>query len=189
MIRLILRLYPRAWREQYGHELLDLIAAEGMRPTDVLDLLRAAAQARFASMVGAKQGGEPMTLGVAWRHPTAWALVGFVLLLPTGLFVTGSLAAFQLGAAGLQEPMRVIGGTIDRSPALVVVLLAAPVLALAAATLPLLHLSRGPAASESVAIIGIRLRRMNIAVITVALALAAILVWYSVGEMLTGGSA
>jgi len=189
MIHLILRLYPRAWRERYGQEILDLMAAEGMRPSDMLDLARGAVGARLESMVGTMKGAEPMTFQPAWRHPTAWAVAGLVLLLPTALFVAASLAAFQLGAVALQGPMEGIGAAVDRWGAAVVFLLAAPILAVALATLPLLHLSRDPALPEAVVVIGIRLRRLNIAVITAALATGTALVWYAVGEMLVGAGA
>lgn len=189
MTRLILLLYPRAWRERYGAELLDLMAAEGQRPSDLLDLARGAIRARLEPIVDTWKGHGPMTIQPAWRHPTAWAVAGLVLLLPTALFVAGSLAAFQFGALALQAPMAGVGAAVDGSRSLVVLLLGAPALAIALATLPLLHLRRDPASPESVVVIGIRLRRLNIAVITAALATGAALLWYAVGEMLVGAGA
>lgn len=189
MTRLILRLYPRAWRERYGQEVLDLVAAEGTRPSDILDLARGAVRARLDVMAESMQRGDAMTGGPAWRHPTAWAIVGLVLLLPTLLFVAGSLAAFQFGAVALQGPMDGIGATVDRFPALLAFLVGAPVLAMALAALPLVHLRRDTAAPGAVAVIGVRLRRVNIAVFAVALAIGAVLAWYVVGEMVLAGGA
>jgi hypothetical protein len=42
VIRGLLRLYPRAWRERYGDEFAALITAEGLRPRVLLDVLRSA---------------------------------------------------------------------------------------------------------------------------------------------------
>jgi hypothetical protein len=184
MIRLLLRLYPRAWRERYGDELRDLVAAEGLRPSDAWDIARAAVVARVRSAATRMLRGETMTIGPAWRHPTAWAIAGFAVLLPTALFVAGSLAAYQLGLVALQGPMDRIGALADEWRALGVLLVGAPVLALALAALPLLRLERGSVTHEAAAIIAVRVRRLNIAIIAAAVLIGAALAWYFVGEVL-----
>ena len=40
MKRLLLRLYPAAWRRRYGDELDQLVEDVGLRPSVVLDLAR-----------------------------------------------------------------------------------------------------------------------------------------------------
>lgn len=43
----LVRLYPRAWRDRYGGELLDLLAATPVTPPTLLDLARGAIDARL----------------------------------------------------------------------------------------------------------------------------------------------
>lgn len=184
MIRLLLRLYPRAWRERYGEEMLDLVAAEGLRLSDAADLARTALIERLKSAAGVIKRGEPMTVGPAWRHPTALAIAGLFLLLPTACFVVASVAAYQLGLAALQGPMDRFGAMADEWAVLDLALVGAPVLAIALATLPLLRMERAAASAEPEAIIAVRMRRLNIAVIGAALVIGVVLAWYFVGEVL-----
>jgi hypothetical protein len=189
MIRFLLMLYPRAWRERYGREILDLVAAEGMRPSDALDIARAAIQARLRASTGAFRRGGPMTAGPIHRHPTAWAIAGAVLLLPTTAFVAGSLAAYQFGLVAIQGPMDRVAAAIDSFRVLDLLLVAAPLVALLLAALPLVRLDPGADAGEVVAVIRVRLRRANVAVIGVALVVGAALAWYFAGEVTFGGTA
>ena len=46
-MRWLLRLFPRAWRERYGNELLELLTETGLSTRDLLDILRAALDARL----------------------------------------------------------------------------------------------------------------------------------------------
>jgi Rieske Fe-S protein len=47
-VRALLRLYPRPWRDRYAAEVEALLAARGVRAGDLLDLARAALDARVA---------------------------------------------------------------------------------------------------------------------------------------------
>ena len=44
-----------------------------------------------------------MTFRPAWRHPTACAVVGAVLILPTFFFVAASLLAYELDLAAVRD--------------------------------------------------------------------------------------
>lgn len=41
----LLRLYPRAWRERYGDELLALVGRGALRPQEVIDIVSGAIDA------------------------------------------------------------------------------------------------------------------------------------------------
>lgn len=49
--RLLVRLYPRAWRKRYGEELVELLG-DRVRPRDVVDILRGAANEWTVHMTG-----------------------------------------------------------------------------------------------------------------------------------------
>jgi hypothetical protein len=129
-----------------------------------------------------------MTAGPIHRHPTAWATVGLVLLLPTAAFVIGSLAVYQLGLAALRGPMDRIAEGIGSYPGLDLLLAAAPLIALGLAALPLVRVGRAPHGDDAVAVVRVSLRRANVAVMGVALALGVVLAWYVAGEVVLATS-
>src|SRR5690349_10877672 len=47
----LLLLYPRAWRERYGEEFLATLGADPLRPSQVLDIVRGAIDARLSGDV------------------------------------------------------------------------------------------------------------------------------------------
>jgi hypothetical protein len=47
VIRLLVRLYPRRWRDRYGDEFEELLESEGLRPAVVADVLLHALRARL----------------------------------------------------------------------------------------------------------------------------------------------
>ncbi len=65
LARAIVRLYPRAWRDRYGPELLDLIASRRLRMSDIGDLGRGALDAWLHPQPSARlglAGGEPAAM-------------------------------------------------------------------------------------------------------------------------------
>jgi hypothetical protein len=50
MIRLLLQLYPKAWRREYGEELAEILSADGLTMRKVADVLRGAAYQRARSV-------------------------------------------------------------------------------------------------------------------------------------------
>jgi hypothetical protein len=183
VIRLLLRVYPAAWRERYGDELRDLVAETGLGPRTALDILRAAARERQRQIEMALAGGATVTIGPAWRHPTGWALTGAALMTPTALFVLGSLLAYQLGIGAFGSAMESANAWLAGQPRIVdLVLVSAPLLALLVAVVPLARLELRQGQSGREAVIAIRLRLVNLAVGVVALAVGALLVWHIVVE-------
>jgi hypothetical protein len=53
-MKVLLRMYPRAWRERYGEEFLELLSGERPTPRLVLDVLAGALDARFNARLGAR---------------------------------------------------------------------------------------------------------------------------------------
>jgi hypothetical protein len=46
--RRLLRLYPRAWRARYGEEFLAMLGSNRLRPSQVIDIVRGAIDARLS---------------------------------------------------------------------------------------------------------------------------------------------
>jgi hypothetical protein len=70
----LLRLYPRRWRQRYGHELARLLDDLGpLRPRHAIDLLRGASDAHLEAIMG-----SPVRM--ALRRATAVAAVAWLVL-------------------------------------------------------------------------------------------------------------
>jgi hypothetical protein len=183
VIRLLLRLYPPAWRGRYGEELADLVTETGLGPRVAADLVLAALGEWRRSARNALNGGAVMAIGPAWRHPTGWALASLLLLAPTLTFVLGSLLAYQLGISPLRPTMESVNGWLAAQPRIVDLLLVlAPGLALLAAAAPLLRLEFQQASDGRQAVVAVRLRVLNLVISLLALAVGSILVWHIVSE-------
>lgn len=101
-MRLLLRLYPRRWRERYGEELEEILARERHTPRLVLDVLAGALDAWLHPLVPSRPvptkagaaGGVATIGGVAFRcagsvaltraeaHKAIMALLGVTIVLP-----------------------------------------------------------------------------------------------------------
>jgi hypothetical protein len=74
-MKLLLRLYPAAWRERYGEEFLEIVARERGTPLLALDVLAGAFDAHLNSRLGARAakpaagatGGLAMVGGLSFR--------------------------------------------------------------------------------------------------------------------------
>jgi hypothetical protein len=85
VVRVLVRLYPVAWREEYGQELADLMMARPLSPWALVDVLWSAAREQV-------RGGEP------------WVLVGLALMLlslPGYAFRAVALPASSLVSWGI----------------------------------------------------------------------------------------
>jgi hypothetical protein len=74
LIRLLVRLYPRSWRERYGEEYAALLAEHGLGPRTVVDVLSGALDARLGA-------GGPLSLDARRRDVVvlgAWAATAYV---------------------------------------------------------------------------------------------------------------
>lgn len=182
MIALLLRLYPRAWRERYGEELSDLIDETGLTPRVAVDVARGAAREWTSQARLALAGGGTMVIGPAWRHPQMWALAAFVILAPTALFVLLSILAYQLGATWLVGFMEPVTRWLQSVRIVDLILVVAPGIALLIAAAPLVRLELHRDAAGREAVVGVRLKAANVAIGLLALLIGVLLVDHILAE-------
>lgn len=80
----LLRLYPRAWRERYGDELLALLEDRPPSPLDLIDLARGAFDARLHPQLPGTQPATPER-----KNPMSDRLLGFAAIGGGLLFLAG----------------------------------------------------------------------------------------------------
>ena len=182
MTRLLLRCYPPAWRARYGAELADLISELPMTPAIALDVATSGLRQRRHAAALAINGGLLMTIGPAWRHPTAFAVIGAVLLLPTFAFVCASLLAYELGVDSVRGVIEPVASAMARWRFVDLLLVAAPPLAFLAALAPLVRMGVERRDGGMEAVIAVRARLLNVVVGATALLLAGLLIWHIVVE-------
>ena len=186
----LLMLYPPACRRRYGPELEALVDETGLPLRATVDLALAAAPAWMRHLI--RQLEEPQMVTLAWQHPRTLAVAAFLLLVPTGVVVIGSLLAYELavpGFVGWVEPMM---AAIANLGAVDVLIVTAPALALIAAILPLVRVGLERRAPEADAadgatgsaslVIGVRLLWSNLLIALAAVAIGGLLVVHIVSE-------
>jgi hypothetical protein len=107
-VKTLLRLYPRAWRDRYGDELLALLEDRPATPLDLLDLIRGALDARLHPQL-AGASGEPNERSVPMtdRLPGLAAIGGGILvLLATALAAVQPV--FDVGEGGRDLTMTML---------------------------------------------------------------------------------
>jgi hypothetical protein len=182
LTRLLLHCYPRAWRQRYGAELIELIASEPLTPGVAADVALAGLRQRADAARLAANGGIVMTMGPAWRHPTAFAVLGALMLVPTLIFVGLSVLAYQLNMAALRDAMQPLSDAMQRVRVIDLLLVAAPPMAFLAAIAPLVRVGIERRNDGIEAIVALRLRILNVVIGLVAMCLAGMLVWHIVAE-------
>jgi hypothetical protein len=174
MTRLLMRFFPPAWRARYGEELTELVTETGLTPRVAADLARAGTTERVRAARAALNGGTSMTFGPGWRHPTAWAVAGALVLLPIVYFLV-------IGALG--APISPIDSVLNTQRYLDLALLISPAVAALLAAVPLVRLGftkvEGGGSEVS---LSVRLRAANVAVVVVGLGIACFLVGHIVFE-------
>lgn len=100
-MRILLRLYPKAWRDLYGEEFAGILATQRLSPRLLLDIIGGAVDARLQPQVRSNKG-DVMTMGFLKRCAVggpqlskkdellgAAAMIGFSLVF-AGLYVWAS---------------------------------------------------------------------------------------------------
>ncbi|HUR20913.1 MAG TPA: hypothetical protein VMZ90_08915 [Vicinamibacterales bacterium] len=100
-MRILLRLYPKAWRDLYGDEFAGILAAQRLSPRLLMDIIGGAVDARLQPQVRTNKG-DVMTMGFLKRCAVggpqlskkeerlgAAAMIGFSLLF-AGLYTWAS---------------------------------------------------------------------------------------------------
>jgi len=114
-----------------------------------------------------------MIVGPAWRHPTAWAVAGAVVLLPTLIFVV---------LAALQTPVPSVDELLNTQRYLDLALVVAPAVAALLAAVPLIRLGFNQVDGGSEASLSVRLRAANVIVVVLGLGVACLLVGHILFE-------
>ena len=182
LARILLCCYPSVWRERYGDELLDLLSDIPLTPRALFDVVSSGLALRTHAARRALQGDTTMIFRPAWRHPTAFAVVGALLILPTFFFVAGSLLAYELDVAAVRNFVAPIQAAMTSVRAVDLLLVLAPALAVAAAVAPLLQLGWERRDGTRQAVVTVRALAPNVAVGLVAIGLGGVLMWHIVVE-------
>jgi hypothetical protein len=173
MNTLLLRLFPAAWRARYGEELLHLVEETGMTPRVAYDVTRAGIAERARVAREALTGGTSMVFGPAWRHPTAWAVAGAIVLLPTLTLIAILAAGASLGT---------VDDWLNAQRYLDLALVLAPAVAALLAGVPLVRIGYTHVEGGSEASLSVRLRVANVIVVVIGLGLSSFLVGHIVFE-------
>jgi hypothetical protein len=182
LVRLLLRCYPPAWRERYGDELLDLISDIPLTPRALVDVASSGIALRAQAARRALLGDTVMTIRPAWRHPTAFAVAGALLIVPTLFFVASSLLAYELDLRAVRTVVAPIQAAMTSVRAVDLLLVLAPALAAIAAIAPLLRLGWERRDGTLQAVVTVRALALNLVVGLVAIGLGGVLVWHIVVE-------
>jgi hypothetical protein len=182
-MRLLLRAYPRRWRDRYGEELVQLVTDSGSGFGAALDVARAGLTERARLARATLSGGVGMVIAPARRHPNALALAAFLVIAPTLTFVVGSLLAYQLGVESLRPAMETINSGVSGNGVFDIALALSPVIALMLAGMPLIRVDMHAGSHGREAVVGVRLRAANVLVGLIAVAVGLVLVWHAVSEL------
>jgi len=183
MRALVVRLFPRAWRERYGAEFGALLEAIPMTPAVLLDVLGHVARSHLdgAGRRSHEGGADVTPVGTPSPRAGKLALVGLLLTLPSLAFVALNVAESQLGIAGAAAPVAWLAG-LPLAPAW---LLGLPAIGLLIAIGPIVALGR-PMSQDGM--LGLRVlvhpRQGNIAVALLAALAGSLLVLYAFLENL-----
>lgn len=190
-MKLIVRLYPSAWRRRYGAELSDLLEEMPASPATTVDVLRGAITLHMRPLLDrvaprlVAAGGSPMPSHAFQRHPTAAALVAAMIAAPTAIFVTLSFLAYQIELPGMQAWLQPFMDGLARAPRIVdLFLLGAPFLAFLLAALPLIGLRLERTNGELRVTLALRARMLNLLVLAACVVVGGFLVSHLLVEFL-----
>jgi hypothetical protein len=88
-MRALLHLYPRAWRERYGDELVALLEDRPPSPLDLVDLVRGAFDARLHPQLPGAQPATPERKNPMSDRLPGFAAIGGGLLFLSGVAMVG----------------------------------------------------------------------------------------------------
>jgi hypothetical protein len=176
--RLLIRLYPAAWRRRYGAELEELLEAEPSSIRTALDLLRGAGAVRLHAFAKRRRalttGGDMLSFDWPQRHGLALALLALLITAPTLIVISLLAGATLLAAPGFSAAVEAALSGLTRSRAVDLFLIVAPAVAALVAGLSMVGGSVGRAAGGGIAIsLVIRPRLLGVVALVIALGLTA----------------
>jgi len=115
MMKKLVALYPRAWRERYGEEFLALLDEQPMTPRVVVDLLRGALDAHLHP----QKGGTVPRAASGVVPPAASSARANILMGAVLIHIEIALRLVALCDAGLRDYLRELSATAAPGPFLV----------------------------------------------------------------------
>ncbi len=97
---LVIRLYPRRWRQRYESEVLGLLGASKPDLRDLVDLAVWGIRSRLASRPSLRFGGTLAMIDRSAAYADRLALVGMLVLLPTLTLIVLSVLKYVVGIPG-----------------------------------------------------------------------------------------
>lgn len=188
----LLRLYPPAWRSRYEVEVSDLLDEVPSSLRAAADLIRGAFRewvhlaARPAGVALSQPvGGPPMLANPLQRHSTSLALLAFLLVIPSLLFVASSLLAYEVGVPGLAARIEPIVQAFTALGWVDPFLLLAPMVGFLISLAPVVRIGFTSEGPELRITIGLRARAFNLVVLVVCVMLGGVLAGYLLIEFLS----
>jgi hypothetical protein len=179
---LVIRLYPRRWRQRYETEVLALIAASEPRGGDVVDLILCGVRAWIPDRPSLLLGGALSVLYRSSAHANRLALIGLLVLLPTLTLLVLSILKYILGIPG---PFDVVEPTVTpfvTHPAGETAITLAPYVALLLALIPTVRVHARWHGSRLAGSIAFSAPAASIFVAAASTAVAVFMVLYWVAE-------
>ena len=184
MTPVLVRLYPRAWRDRYGAEFAALLEQLPTDPSVLVDTVVGAVRAHLTLSAPRDAGGDPMpviSLDVRDRlgHKRSLGALAALVLFPAAVFLVVSLLKYVAGVAGpfdALQPIYRAGKPVELATFL------APFVAFLLAVLPIagFRVERGGATLR--ATLELDGRALNVTVAVVSTAVATAFAAYLLGE-------
>ena len=182
LARASLRLYPRAWRERYGTELIQLVEDSNGGPADLADLALAGIRRRFRSRAEEVTSMTRSTVRrPAPRLTALLAAAAVAIAAPTAVFIGLAVLQPNVTFLGIEQPF---GVALPRYLSWLLPML--PFVALGVALAPVMRLrvgrDEGGAWMATARLLPVP--RPLIVAITVCAAVVAVVVAYGISENL-----
>lgn len=181
---LVIRLYPRRWRQRYESEVLALLAASEPRPGDLVDLIVCGFRAWTPGRPSLLVGGALSVLYRSSAHASRLALIGLLVLLPTLTLIVLSILKYILGIPGPFDAVEPTVTPFVTHPVGETAVTLAPYVALLLALIPTVRVQVRWHASRLAGSIAFSAPAANVLVAAASTAVAVFMVLYWVAENL-----
>lgn len=180
VLKLLISLYPRWWRERYGRELAALVDDLPSSPRAVLDVAQHVVALRLrAARVRFTHGGRSMK-----SHQTRAALLAAAIVAPTALLIAVAVLKYIGGVAAPFDAIEPYLTPVVTHPAGETILTLAPYAAFLLAVVPVIQLQARWQESRMNVELAIVAPIANVAVAVLSLGLAVFMMIYWVAENL-----
>jgi hypothetical protein len=183
-MRLVIRLYPRQWRERYESEVLALLEASDPRPGDLVDLVAWSVRSWIASRPPELVGGALAVLDRSSAHAGRLALVGLLVLIPTLTLILLSILKYILGIPGPFDAVEPTVTPFVTHPLGETVVTLAPYVALLLALVPTVRIEVRWRESRLTGSIAFSAPAASVLVAAASTAVAVVMILYWVAENL-----